>query len=394
MRQGGLINVAGRVGKSLASECPADAAGDSAPVTRVASRPPEGTLQCRPVTRRRADLGTRRHSHWNRTRRGRRCRPRFRSSLESISFVAESDWNDRGGARTLDQRINVPHRLSPTTVNRPAGVSDVESLDYPIAVAGVPRLVSGTEADDPPAPRLLMTQSLAFFDPHARRYRPRCGVEGSQGVPAICGIHSSRFGFFPREAPSCFRFLKSVALPTELPGPLTLLESKHSRPPRPDNSAIFWHAKHLAQRLVRHRHDRLAPHVVAEIRLDHADRGFHVGPPVVVVQVILAVQAVGVVHLLEDPAHAPRRDALEGDVGPPALTTASKLSVLRYALSAGTSSMMKLRVVCRTKPGMSAKSAASLSRITTPAPNVNGKVVCRLSVGRDATKKPTAHPEG
>ena len=112
--------------------------------------------------------------------------------------------SDRGGARTLDQRINVLHRLSPTTANRPSGGSGVESLDYPIAVAGVPRLVSGAEADDPPAPRLLITQSLAFSDPHARRYRPRCGVEGSQGVPAICGIHSSRFGFFPREAPSAF----------------------------------------------------------------------------------------------------------------------------------------------------------------------------------------------
>jgi hypothetical protein len=35
-----------------------------------------------------------------------------------------------------------------------------------------------------------------------------------------CGIHSSRFGFFPREAP--FIPLKSVALPTELPGRLSL----------------------------------------------------------------------------------------------------------------------------------------------------------------------------
>ena len=45
--------------------------------------------------------------------------------------------------------------------------------------------------------------------------------KGSQGVPAYCGIHSSRFRFFPREAPELRSLrlrLKSVALPTELPG--------------------------------------------------------------------------------------------------------------------------------------------------------------------------------
>ena len=115
----------------------------------------------------------------------------------------------------------------------------VESLDYPIAIAGVPRLVSEAGAGDPPVPCLLITQSPAFSNRHACRYQRRCGVGGSQGVPAYCGIHSSRFGFFPREAPETTlrRCLKSVALPTELPGQkLALLDyapgSPASSPPR------------------------------------------------------------------------------------------------------------------------------------------------------------------
>jgi len=32
----------------------------------------------------------------------------------SVRFLTDADGNDRGGARTHDQRINVPHRLSPT----------------------------------------------------------------------------------------------------------------------------------------------------------------------------------------------------------------------------------------------------------------------------------------
>jgi len=79
--------------------------------------------------------------------------------------------------------------------------SIVERLDYTTAISGVPRLVSGAEADDPPVPCLLITQSFTFSNHHACRYRRRCGGEGSQGVPANCGIHSSRFRFFPREAP-------------------------------------------------------------------------------------------------------------------------------------------------------------------------------------------------
>ena len=59
--------------------------------------------------------------------------------------------------------------------------SCVESLDYIPAIAGVPRVVSEAETDDPPVPCLLITQSLVFSNLHACRYRRRCGVKGSQG---------------------------------------------------------------------------------------------------------------------------------------------------------------------------------------------------------------------
>ena len=112
-------------------------------------------------------------------------------------------------------RPPVPDRVA----SRGDSQHGVEGLDYPIAIAGVPRLVSGAGAGrsagplpaDYPIPRLFRPSRLPL---PATLW---CG--GSQGVPAYCGIHSSRFGFFPREAPvrlSCV--LKSVALPTELPG--------------------------------------------------------------------------------------------------------------------------------------------------------------------------------
>jgi len=76
--------------------------------------------------------------------------------------LAGSVSSDRGGARTHDQRINLPHRLSPTALCRLRADKGVESLDYPTAVAGVPRLVSGAGTGDPPDPCLLITQSPAF----------------------------------------------------------------------------------------------------------------------------------------------------------------------------------------------------------------------------------------
>ena len=131
--------------------------------------------------------------------------------------------NDRAGTRTQDQRINLPHRLSPTTSRgRPQAIRNrgVESLDYPIAIAGVPRLVSGAGADDPPVPCLLITQSPRFSDHHARRYRPRCGG-GALRASQHTAASTRRGSVSSRERLLCIdslRCLKSVALPTELPG--------------------------------------------------------------------------------------------------------------------------------------------------------------------------------
>src|SRR5947209_5183328 len=92
------------------------------------------------------------------------------ASCRLMSLLVASD---RGGARTHDQRINVPHRLSPTLGKVPLSgdAPEVESLDYPIAIAGVPRLVSGAGTGDPPDPCLLITQSRAFLHRHACRRR-------------------------------------------------------------------------------------------------------------------------------------------------------------------------------------------------------------------------------
>jgi len=94
--------------------------------------------------------------------------------------LAGSFANDRGGTRTLDQRINLPHRLSPTTLrsssaSRRIRKQGVDGLDYLFAIAGVPRLVSGAGAGDPLVPCLLITQSPCFSNPHASRCQPRCG---------------------------------------------------------------------------------------------------------------------------------------------------------------------------------------------------------------------------
>ncbi len=95
-----------------------------------------------------------------------------------------------------------------------------ESLDYPFAIAGVPRLVSEAETDQGSDSCLLITQFTRFSNRHARRYQPRCGANDSEGRPSILRhslfavqllpARGSNFG--PR------RHFKSVALPTELPG--------------------------------------------------------------------------------------------------------------------------------------------------------------------------------
>src|SRR5262249_39674469 len=92
----------------------------------------------------------------------------------------------------------------------------VESLDYPTAVAGVPRLVSGAGTGAPPPPCLLMTQSPAFSDRHARRRRPRCGV-GALRASQHTAACTRRGSVSSRGRLRC-AFTKSVALPTELPG--------------------------------------------------------------------------------------------------------------------------------------------------------------------------------
>ncbi|MEO6809937.1 MAG: DUF1549 domain-containing protein [Isosphaeraceae bacterium] len=125
------------------------------------------------------------------------------SSEVSVSSraLSSSVASDRGGARTHDQRINVPHRLSPTT--RGPGVA---GLDSPTAVTGVPRRVSEAGPGDPvgalpadcPIPHLFKTVTLAVTSYVVV-------ARALQGVPANCGIHSSRFGFFPREAPIFMR---------------------------------------------------------------------------------------------------------------------------------------------------------------------------------------------
>jgi hypothetical protein len=114
------------------------------------------------------------------------------------------------------------HRPLPTE-EQCSDVERVAGLDYPTTIAGAPRLVSEAGTGDPPPPCLLMTQSLAFLAVTFAVAGDVVASRALEGVPAYCGIHSSRFGFFPREAPLRSNS-KSVALPTELPGLGTHLE--------------------------------------------------------------------------------------------------------------------------------------------------------------------------
>lgn len=155
-------------------------------------------LACRKVDRQ-PRSSERRCTCWNP-----RNHASHRANLVSLFSAEKSTYDsDRGGTRTHDQRINLPHRFSPTAFDprRCAVGKMVEGLDSPIAIAGVPRRVSEAGPGDPSGPCLLIAQSFPFSNRHVGRYRLRCGKEGSQGVPANCGMHSSRFGFFPREAP-------------------------------------------------------------------------------------------------------------------------------------------------------------------------------------------------
>ena len=56
----------------------------------------------------------------------------------SIRLESVSPSNDRGGARTLDQRINLPHRLSPTAVTWAMTQSLATSLGPELKVWTIP----------------------------------------------------------------------------------------------------------------------------------------------------------------------------------------------------------------------------------------------------------------
>ena len=111
------------------------------------------------------------------------------------------------------------HRPPGTESCRHKVTPGVEGLDYLFAIAGVPRLVSEAGAGDPPVPLPADYPIPPLLKPSRSPLPATLWWKGSQGVPAYCGMHSSRFGFFPREAPMQHSLhLKSVALPTELPG--------------------------------------------------------------------------------------------------------------------------------------------------------------------------------
>ena len=74
-------------------------------------------------------------------------------------------------------------------------------------------------------------------------------------------------------------------------------------------------AEDFAQHLILHGHIGFAPHVIAKLRLDHAEGAFDVGPLVIVPQELQAVEGKVVKHLLPEPPGSPAMDALEGDVG-------------------------------------------------------------------------------
>ena len=118
--------------------------------------------------------------------------------------------------------------LEPTTngltyligFHRPIGADcsapHVESLDYPTAITGVPRLVSGAGTGVPPPPCLLNTQSPVFST-------VTLAVTGDVVVSGALRASQHTAAFTHRGSVSSrgrlrFQILKSVALPTELPG--------------------------------------------------------------------------------------------------------------------------------------------------------------------------------
>ena len=135
--------------------------------------------------------------------------------------------SDRGGTRTLDQRINVPHRLSPTVVTSiearlrsASSRSRVEGLDYPIAIAGVPRLVSEAEAGPATGPLPADYPIRSLFRPSRLPLPATLWCKRLSGRSSILRHSLVAVPLLPARG-SYFDFslsLKSVALPTELPG--------------------------------------------------------------------------------------------------------------------------------------------------------------------------------
>lgn len=90
--------------------------------------------------------------------------------------------SDRAGVRTQDQRINLPHRLSPTAEPR---VKDrVEGLDYLFAVAGVPRIVSEAGPGDPPEALPADGPIPTLFGPSRSPSPAALWCEGLSGRPS------------------------------------------------------------------------------------------------------------------------------------------------------------------------------------------------------------------
>ena len=104
----------------------------------------------------------------------------------------------------------------PPVSHRRRWTAGVESLDYPTAIAGVPRLVSEAGTGAPPPPCLLMTQS-PVFSTVTLAVTGRVVVSEALRAFQHTAAFTLRGSVSSRGRLQCAT-LKSVALPTELPG--------------------------------------------------------------------------------------------------------------------------------------------------------------------------------
>ena len=87
------------------------------------------------------------------------------TSVERVSSGLGGAWLEVTGEGLEPSTNGLTYLIGfrrPSRARPEGGLRLVESLDYPIAIAGVPRLVSGAGAGDPPVPCLLITQSPPF----------------------------------------------------------------------------------------------------------------------------------------------------------------------------------------------------------------------------------------